>query len=154
MKNWSNNKLRFIYIITHLIYLILILVAPIVIIILNYNLTATYKLSGFGMILMLIFGVVGLLNLKKIISKFPKAKIKFTLDFCYSSLYLILIISVLHMFTLNFDLAYKTILECIGFIFAAIIIDNFGISFLDLEYSYRRQAQNNAEIERRVLHVK
>ena len=66
---WSKKKLRTVDIVANLIYIVLLLVIPIIIICNEYdiftNTTATYKLTGIGIIVFVLLGLYAYKLLKK-----------------------------------------------------------------------------------------
>lgn len=166
MKNigtWSQKKLRAWYFLGSLILLGLQLVAPIVVICCNYKLfkhtTEANVLNGFGLVCIIVFGILGLKSFKKIIDKmedisYKEQRIKYFLQMLYAIAIPGLCTVVLLCFKSNFKQAYKTF--CIGLIFyvVGILWDYMFMKFIEREKEFRHIAKEKIEVDKRIDIIK
>ena len=142
LENWSQRKLRIVYAFSSILLLGLQLVAPLVVICINYKLfkhtTEGNVINGFGLILIVVFSILGLKSFKKIIDKMEDVShkeqmLKYSLQMLYAIAIPLLCVVVLLAFKDNFKQAYKTF--CISLIFytAGIFFDYMIMKFLFLQ---------------------
>lgn len=162
ISEYSSKKLRNIYIISLLVYFLLMLVGPLFIIINRYDIfkeSGTKALTGFGICILLSFAVVGLRALKSKISQFPEntvpqRRIKFTCQLVYSLFLPFIVMVVLVALKSNFDTAFATIRDSILFCIGGILVDNLVVKYIESERKLRFEAQKSSEINKRLKFFK
>lgn len=159
INQWSQRKLRVIYILSTITLLVLQLAAPLIIICINYNLfkhtTEGNVINGLGLILILIFSILGLRSFKRIVEKMEdithkEQLLKYFLLMLYAISIPLICVIVLLAFKENFKLAYKTF--CISLIFytIGIFFDYMFMKFIEREKDFRHKAKERIEVELRM----
>lgn len=155
---WSYKRLQFLWLLFNLLYLFTTLVAPIAIICIKYNVfksNTDKTISGFSMIILLIFFILILRSFKKVVDKlhdltYKQQLLKYTMQMLYSLIFPVAAIVMLLCFKNDFMLAYDTFKWVLIFIILGIIIDHLFIKFLDKERELRYAAKEKLEIESRL----
>lgn len=159
MKRWPLFWLSLFF---KVVYLGLTLIAPIVIIACKYSLfikkEQVGKLNGWGLILLIVFVVIGLRGFKKQLAKLPditigQQRFKYSLELVYALLFPIIAYFVIIQFKSNFTLAYTTFKWCFWFVIGGIFIDKLFISYIDKEIELRHKAQEQKEINDRIAKI-
>lgn len=154
---WENKKLRTFWIIISLLQLICSLIAPIVVVAINYDLFkkgSTYKLTAVGWIVVICVLIVGLKYLRKLIARLPEDKfsqqrMKYGLEFIIALIPYIIMIVALGLLKSSFDKAWNTLLICTMFFVASEIIECLFLKFIDREKALRQEAIHLTEVEKR-----
>ena len=162
ISEYSNKKLRGIYIVSLLVYFLLTLVAPIIVVSANYQMFKTAgvnTLTGLGICLLLAFSVIGLRVLKSKIIQFPEntvpqRRVKFTCQLVYSLFLPLIVVAVLFAMKSNFETAYQTIHGCIWFYLGGILVDNLVVKYVESERKLRFEAQRSSEVNKRLKFFK
>lgn len=160
IETWSKKKLFWMSFTFNALYIACMLVIPIVIICCKYHIinpTTVDKdtvFTGWSLILIIIFCVVGIFALAKVIRKLPdetinQRRFKYTLELLKGLIFPVLCVVVLVQFKKNFDLAYSTVSMCLYSIFAGILLDNLVIKYIDKEQAYTNEVDRLDSIERR-----
>lgn len=158
ISEWSKKKLRIWNLICGFLYLIMVLIIPIIIVCTRYRIfketSATYKLTGFGIIFFIILGVYSYVKLKKMVAKLPQItlkqqQVKFSLDMLFSLIPYILLILAFWFTKDNVSIAYKTMLECVISLTAATLFEGIFYKYIQAEYEIRSKALEMNEIDKR-----
>lgn len=160
--SWDRAKLRTTWLVLNILYFIAVLLIPIIIVGCRYTIfehVSKYKLTGWGIILVIIISVVAVRTLNKAINKLPEStlgeqRLKYTLLGVKALIIPILILVVLYLFKKNFDLAYSTIWYCLISYIVGVFIDYGFIQYLDQEIELRKKAKEKIEIDKRVENMK
>ncbi len=155
---WDQKKLRIFYIIFEVLYYVLTLIVPIIIVGVRYQIfvhVSSYKLTGWGIILVSIILIVGVRSLNKGLNKLPdttikEQKVKYTILGVKALIIPIFIIIVMSLLKDDFALAYNTIWLCLIFFCAGILVDYLCIKYIEKEIELRRKAKEKIEIDKRV----
>jgi hypothetical protein len=140
-EKWSVAKLRVWYAIFGIIYFGLILVAPIIIVSCKYELFVSSekvgKLSGLGIIVAIIFGVIALTQLKKAINKLGEETpnqqmLKYTLLMLYTLIFPALALIFAYCIKDDVDLAVSTLKMCMYFLIGGIFFGTYFLSQLKM----------------------
>lgn len=160
--SWSNKKIKTNYIIYTIIYYLFTLLAPTIVVCINYglfkNAVQSKKLNGALLLLIMIFVIVVFRAFKKVVNRLPEEtmkqqKVKYSL-LCLYSLAIPLSIAILLIFShKQLELAYNTALWCIGFFSLGIIVDHCFIMYLDNTMKVDAEADHTERIAKR-RHVK
>lgn len=154
---WSKKQLTTASCICYTIYVLFMLVAPIIVICVNYDIfhkVDKVKISGIALILLLIFTFVGVTQIKKLITKLPditlkQQKVKYSIELIYSLIIPGIIVVALYFFKVNFELAMNTSITCLIFIFVGILEDGLFLKYLSKEHDLRNKAREKNEVEKR-----
>ena len=158
ISEWSKKKLRIWNLICVFLYLIMVLVIPIIIVCTRYRIfketSATYKLTGFGIIFFIILGIYGYIKVRKMINKLPQItlqqqRVKFTLSMFFNLIPSLLLILAFWFTKDNVNLAYKTMLDCVIAIACATLFDGLFCKYLAAELEIRNKALELNEIDKR-----
>lgn len=158
ISEWSKKKLRIWNLICGFLYLIMVLVIPIIIVCTRYRIfketSATYKLTGFGIIFFIILGVYSYVKLKKMVAKLPQItfkqqQVKFSLDMLFNLIPYILLILAFWFTKDNINIAYKTMLECVISLTAATLFEGIFYKYIQAEHEIRSKALEMNEIDKR-----
>ena len=154
IKNWSKKKLRAFKYAFNSLYAALIAVVPTIIICWKYQLftqqNAAIKLTGIGLILVLVLGFYAYLKLKEAINKLPQITykqqcFKFGLSLIFCLMPYALVIFGFWMARSEVQLAYDTMLYCLISIFVANIVDYGFLKFIQCEDEIRNEALYDKE---------
>ncbi len=156
IENWSQKKLKLTWLVYNIIYLILMLVAPIIIVATKYNLSKenSTKLTMVGFILIIFISVFVFRYGKRLLSKLPQAKksdqvFKFMLLLVVALMMPILGLILIHLIRQNVEQACNTISYCLYSIIAGITLDHLSIKFIETEFDLRSLATIDIEKEKR-----
>lgn len=146
------------YILSYAVYFVLVLVVPCIIIATKYNLFVAAdkvdKLSGFGLIVVMCFAVVGLGVLKKTINKIPTAninmcRIKAGMNLIFNALAPIIVVVILSLMKSNFETAYTCVRNIAWCYLGAAVYQCVILSGVDREVELRGEACKWDEVEAR-----
>lgn len=155
---WSKKKLRTVDIVANLIYIVLLLVIPIIIICNEYdiftNTTATYKLTGVGIIVFVLLGLYAYKLLKENVDKMPQVtlnqqRFKFTLKGIFALMPLLIITVGFALVKDDLVLAYNTFNKCMWLMIAANVFDMLFLKYIEAEKDIRADALKINEVEKR-----
>lgn len=159
---WEQKTLRIAYILFTIAYYIFTLLIPVIIIGCRYEIfkkVSNYRLTGWGIILIIVVVFVAIRTLNKALNKLPETtineqRLKYTLLGVKALVIPIFIVIVMGMLKNDFTLAYKTILLCVIFFIIGIVIDYLFIKYLEREIELRRKAKEKIEVDKRVENLK
>ena len=155
IENWSQKKLKLTWLAYNIIYLILMLVAPIIIVQTNYKITkGGSTLTLVGLILILFISVFIFRYGKRLLNKLPQAKksdqvFKFMLLLVVALMMPILGLILIYLIRQNVEQACNTISYCLYSIIAGITLDHLSIKFIEAEFDLRSAATIDIEKEKR-----
>lgn len=160
--SWSKTKLRAYWISFNVVYFIASILIPIIIVGCRYEIfkkSSAYRLTGWGIVLIIIIVVVAIKIINKMLNKLPEStlaeqRVKYTALGVKSLILPIFVLVVMLMFKKNFDLAFNTCLWCVISFIAGILVDMFFIKYLDRELDLRNKAKEQNEINKRVENLK
>lgn len=155
---WGKRKLNFIWLLFELLYLGLALVGPLVTICIKYDLFAkpsSKTISGFAMIIILIFAILGLRSFKKVIFKLnditrKQQILKYNLEMFYALAVPLGCALVLFCFKDDFNLAYSTFCIALSFYLGSILVDYLFIKYIDKERYIRQLALEKITVQDRI----
>ena len=163
IESYDKKKLRMLNAIFGILYFITSVIAPVIIVGINYELfkttEATTKLTAVGIICVIVLGFYAYNKLKNAIDSLPQIKhnqqcFKFTIQM-FTEMIPFIIISLLLFFARNeIDTAYKTFSQCMLVIFISKFIDGMFCKYLKAELELRYKALELVEIEKRKELVK
>ena len=159
---WEQKTLRIAYILFTIAYYIFTLLIPVIIIGCRYEIfkkVSNYRLTGWGIILIVVVVFVAIRTLNKALNKLPETtlneqRLKYSLLGVKALVIPIFIVIVMGMLKNDFTLAYKTILLCVIFFIVGILIDYLFIKYLEREIELRRKAKEQIEVDKRVENLK
>ncbi len=159
---WEQKTLRIAYILFTIAYYIFTLLIPVIIIGCRYEIfkkVSNYRLTGWGIILIVVVVFVAIRTLNKALNKLPETtlneqRLKYSLLGVKALIVPIFIVIVMGMLKNDFTLAYKTILLCVIFFIIGIVIDYLFIKYLEREIELRRKAKEQIEVDKRVENLK
>ena len=159
---WEQKTLRIAYILFTIAYYIFTLLIPVIIIGCRYEIfkkVSSYRLTGWGIILIVVVVFVAIRTLNKALNKLPETtlneqRLKYSLLGVKALVIPIFIVIVMGMLKNDFTLAYKTILLCVIFFIVGILIDYLFIKYLEREIELRRKAKEKIEVDKRVENLK
>lgn len=155
---WSKKLLWGVTILCYALYTCFLTIAPAITIMVKYNVfekTEHHRgLTGFGLIVAIIFGLYAFFMVKKQLVKLPQESIqeqrfKFGVECVFDVLPFAAIIYFLFTTRDDVKLAFDTFMICMWFILVAILIDALCIKFIDAEWAIRRRAKANKEAKKR-----
>lgn len=158
IKTWSKKKLRWVSLACNIIHFIFMLVIPSIIVCVNYklfeNTPARVRITGVGIIFLIVIGIYAFSKLKESISKMPQTTYnqqcaKFALEMLITLLPMGLIIFAFWMAKEETQIAYNTMLGCLVSIFCANVVYFLFIKFLQAESVIRESALFDKEKEAR-----
>lgn len=158
IKTYSKKKLRVLNITFSLLYFIALVVIPIIIVCENYAIfeqaEATTKLTGIGVIMVVVLGFFAFVKLKDAVDSLPQLVykqqcIKFTLQMLFGLIPYGLIIGLLIFARNEFEIAYNTSLWSMISLVAAHLLDGLVIKYLKAELALRNKALELVEVELR-----
>ncbi len=158
ISNWSKQKLRGLNILFSLLHFIAIVLIPIIITSVNYELFSNseggLKLTAVGAIVVVILGLYAYIQMKKVIEDLPQIKIgqqrfKFTIQAILSLLPIIIIIVGLEFAKKDFMTAVNVITWCSVSFGCGVLIDGLFLKYIKAELSLRSKALELVEIEKR-----
>ena len=154
ISEWSNKKLRWMSIVFNLLYFTMMAIIPAVIICLEYKLfevqSTAMKLTGVGLILVIVLGLYAYYKIREEINKLPQVKynhqcIKFGLQLLFSLMPKGLILFGFWMVRTDIQVAYDTMLWCLLSMFLSDIVDYGFLKFIQVEREIREDALYDKE---------
>lgn len=155
MLNWSKKKVTTWYVISHIVLFLLLFVAPIITITINYEIKfddAT-SIALMGKCLLLGFFIFGALKVKKVANKWPKGKFKYTIFMLFSLALIGVMFFLVYLFESNVELASLTVKICLCFIAAATLLNGLFIVYLDDVVYLDEKAKEKTLIEERAAKI-
>lgn len=158
IKTWSKKKLKWMGIAFDILYAVLMLVIPTIIVCSKYklfeNAPARIKITGVGVIFLIIIGMYAFKKFKDAVEKMPQITynqqcFKFSLQMALTLLPMGLIIFGFWMAREQTQMAYNTMLGCLISIFFANLVYYLFIKFIEQEEDIREQALLDKEKEAR-----
>lgn len=158
IQSWSNKKLFWAHLIVGLVYIGFMLIAPVITVSCKYELFITSekvgKLSGFGILIVIIIGIVGIRALKNVVSNLPettygKMWFKVAMTTVYSLMLPILAVIVMGCFKDDFATAYETMKLVLIFFICGILVDKLVLSWIERERRLRNAGEEADEIDAR-----
>lgn len=155
---WSSSKLRLWYIFSNVAYYILTLLIPVIIVGFRYKIfdhVSTYKLNGWGIIIITIVVVVAIRALNRGLNKLPdttikEQRVKYTILGLKALIIPGFIVVVMSLLKDDFVLAYNTIWLCVVFYICGIFVDYLFIKYFEKEIDFRNKAKDKIEVDKRV----
>lgn len=160
LSNLSKKQFNSIRIIFEIIHILLLVVGPSIVVCTKYKIfektvaNPTIKLTGVGIILVVILGLYFYTKIMQTINKFPEIKlsqqrIKFTIQMLFGMLPIGLILIGLVLAKDNVNLAFDTAIMCLGFILIAKLFDGLCLKYVHAELTLREDAAKFNEIQSR-----
>lgn len=158
----SKQKFMLVKVIFELIYIILLVVGPTIVVCSKYKIfekvsesaTVTVKLTGVGIVLIIILGIYLYSKVSRSISKLPEIKlthqrIKFTAQMIFGLIPIGLVLVGLVLAKDNINLAFDTATTCVVYILIAKIFDGLCLKYVDAESAIREEAARLNAIDAR-----
>ena len=154
---WSKKTMLAVTIIFYIIYFLLVVIAPTITIICKYNIleNGMKKVTGFGIIVIVVCGLASYLFIKKAITKLPSISVteqrfKFGIETLIDCIPLAIILFALFVIKDDLDLAFSTFRICMIEFFVAILYNGLFIKFIDAEWVIRNGAKfDNEKLKRK-----
>lgn len=155
---WSKNKLRGWNITFSLLHFIALVLVPIIIVGINYDLFTNseggFKLTAVGIIVVVILGLYAFVKLKKVVDNLPQLKhshqaFKFTIQTILSLVPIAIILIGLEFAKKDFMIAVEVIKWCSISFVGAILIDGLFLKYIQQELDLRMKTLEMVEIEKR-----
>ena len=155
---WSKSKLRGLNFTFSLLHFITLVLIPSIIVGVNYGLFTKeeggFKLTGVGIIIVVILGLYAFTKLKKVIDNLPQLKVgqqafKFTLQTILSLVPVAIILVGLQLAKADFLTAINVIQSCSVSFIIAILIDGLFLKYISQEVDLRNKSLEMVEIEKR-----
>ena len=156
---WENSKLKKVKWACNLLYLIAVLIVPIIITMINYSLfekaSATVKLTGVGIIVLLIVVIWGYKKINEVIdtlsdSTYKERCLKYGLKWVFSAIPYIALIIAMALVKDELTRAYNTLFGSIICWAVATTIKHLFIDFITSEVKLRNDAvKDNEKLKRR-----
>ena len=159
IENWENSKIKKVKWACNLLYLIAVLIIPIIITTINYSLfekaPATVKLTGVGIIVLLIVLLWGYKKINEVIdslaeSTYKERCLRFGLKWIFSAIPYIALLIAMALVKDELLRAYNTLFGCIISWAVATTIKHLFIDFITSEIKLRNDAvKDNEKLKRR-----
>jgi hypothetical protein len=155
---WSKQKLRGLSFLFSLLHFVALVLVPIIITAVNYNLFANaeggFKLTAIGIIVVVILGLYAYVKLKKAIDNLPQIKLsqqrfKFTIQTILALMPIIIILIGINLAKSNFNIAMNVLKWSSVSFGVAILIDGLFLRYITAEVELRSKALELVEIEKR-----
>ena len=155
---WNKKKLRGLNILFSLLHFIALVLVPIIIVGVNYDLfTKTeggFKLTAVGIIVVVILGLYAYVKLKKVVDNLPQLKasqqrFKFTIQTILSLIPIGIILVGLEFAKTDFMIAINVIQWCSISFTSALLIDGLFLKYIHQEIDLRMKTLEMVEIEKR-----
>lgn len=150
IENYSKKQLKTIAIICNIIYFIVMAIIPTVIVCSRYEIFADVKwnkkITGMGIILIIILGIYAITQLKKVIVKLPQTTyhqqmLKFSLLTIVQLLPLIIMIVAFFVVKEDVDLAFRTMQDLFWCFLVGGFWQGMVLNFIKAEYKIRIDAE-------------
>lgn len=155
---WSKNKLRGLNLVFSLFHFIFLVLIPIVIVGVNYDLFGKtedgFKLTAIGIIVVVILGLYAYIKLKKAMDNLPQLKVsqqrfKFTIQTILSLIPIVIIQIGVQLAKADFIIAVNVIQWCSLSFAVAMLIDGLALKYIHQEVEIREKTLEMVEIEKR-----
>jgi hypothetical protein len=160
LENVSKKKFLLITIISEIIYLTLLVVGPTIVVCTKYKIfqkvqeSETIKLTGVGLVLIVILGIYLYSKIVRFFRKLPETKlyqqrIKFTAQMIFGLIPYGLVYIAVMFAQDNINLAIETLLTCLIFMMASVVFDGLCLKYVDAEAKIREEAARQNAIDSR-----
>lgn len=160
LENFSKKKFILFSIISEIVYFSLLVIGPTIVVCVNYDLfektseLQTIKLTGVGLILIIVLGIYAYSKIIRFFRKLPETKlyqqrIKFTAQMLFGLIPYVLIYAATLFAQDNINLAIDTLLSCLIYMILAVIFDGLILKYVDAESKIREEAARMNAIESR-----
>ena len=160
LANLSKKQFNLVRFIFEIIHILLLVVGPSIVVCTKYKIfektteNPTIKLTGVGIILIIILGLYFYTKIMQTINKFPETKlsqqrIKFTAQMILSIIPVVLILIGLALAKDNVNLAFDTAIQCLIFILIDKLFDGLCLKYVYAELSIREEAARLNAIDSR-----
>lgn len=155
---WSKKLMWTVTILCYIFYFGLIIVAPAVTIMCKYHIfekTSGFRnITGFGLIVFVVFGIAGYCFIKKALTKLPKISImeqrfRFGIECLFDLMPLGIALYALFAVKDDIHLAFQTSKLCLVYFLAGALWNNLFIKFIDAEWDIRQGAKLDKEKKKR-----
>lgn len=153
--NWSKKLMWSVTIICYALYFGIIVIAPAITIFCKYNTTeGMKKITGLGLVLIVIIGIASYTFVKKAISKLPQVSVneqrfKFGIETIFDCLPLGIALYAMFAVKDDIDLAFDTLKICLILFLVGILWNSLIIKFIDAEWAIRNGAKLDKEKAKR-----
>lgn len=156
ISTWSKSKLRMVRAVSYILYALAVLIVPIFIIAIRYQVfhATNYKLTGWGIICLMIVFFVGYGLINRLVNKMPQItlnqqRVKFTIQLILKCIVPVGLIIIACLIKDDMEKAIDTmILICTSYVIG-IGIDYLAIQYLEEEVDLRAKALEQKEIDKR-----
>lgn len=156
----SKKQFGLVRILFEAIHILLLVIGPSIVVCTKYKIfektveNSTIKLTGIGIVLIIILGLYFYTKIMQTINKFPEIKlsqqrIKFTIQMIFGILPIVLILIGLALAKDNVNLAFDTATMCLGFILISKLFDGLCLKYVYAEAALREDAAKLNEVESR-----
>ncbi len=158
IETWSLSKVRKLWVLFNIAYLLAVLVAPVIIIASQYGWFQTKEklkiFSGWSLIILVIVLVAGLFAIRKVLRKLPdetakQQKLKYTIETIEALILPFVVIFVSYQFKIAVEQAFNTVVYCSFCWIVGALLDGLFIKYLDKEIFYQRELDHQAALEKR-----
>jgi hypothetical protein len=158
ISNWNSKKLRGLNITFSLLHFVALVLIPIIITGVNYNLFSKseggLKLTAVGIIVVVILGLYAYTKLKKTIDDLPQIKLgqqrfKFSIQTILSLMPIIIVLIALNFAKNDYLIAINVIKWCSVSFGGAILIDGLFLKYISAEIKLRAKALELVEVDKR-----
>lgn len=156
----SKSQFNVVRFISELINIMLLIVGPSIVVCTKYKIfektavSTTLKITGVGIILVIILGLYFYTKIVQMINKFPETRlsqqrIKFTVQMVFGLVPVGMILLGLVLAKDNVNLAFDTATICMSFILASKLFDGICLKYVHAELNLREEAAKVNEVESR-----
>ena len=154
--SWSKKKLILVTVIVALAYFLAASVVPCIFIAKNYGVfreTSHYRLTGAGIIIMVILISFGGKAIKALLGFLPRDTqkqqiVRYTIELLFGMIIPALALYGIHLIRVNVDTACTTATQCIISIMVAILINNLAFKTLIYQWQCMSEVSHNKKIRR------
>lgn len=144
IEKWTKKLLITVTVLCYIAYFGLVVLAPTIVVLTKYQVfqNGTHYVTGFGIIVFVVVGIVSYIFMKKVISKLPKTSInqqrfRFGLETLFDCLPLGIALFALFAVKDDIDLAFQTFKVCLFLFLGGVLWNGLFIKFLDAEWDIR-----------------
>lgn len=158
IETWTSKKLRGLNVLFSFLHFIALVLIPIIIVGTHYDLFTKeeggFKLTGIGIIVVVILGLYAYIKMKKVVDGLPQIKLtqqrfKFSLQAILSLIPLIILLVAINYAKTNYELAFKVAKYCLISFASAVVIDGLFLKYIDQEKAIRTKTLDLVEVEKR-----
>lgn len=147
-------------IISYILYFCIVVLAPTITVMVKYDIfgqakeSAMHRVTGFGLIIIVICGIAAYVFMKKAISKLPQISVqeqrfKFGLEALFDCIPLAIVIFAMFVIKDDTTLAFSTMKICMWLFLAGVLFNGLVIKFIDAEWFIRQSAKLDKEKNKR-----